>query len=141
MLQNRYRRHLRGISEASRRQLGGNSEAHPPFHSFYFVHYAGCYPLRPLVRDCILRLTLFIVRDFIPYISACRLLGHLYTLNFNMSCLVLIFSFASFLLFVLLRLRSHELPFPTTKVLLLFGLCVPQFWNGLRMGGFHELNG
>jgi hypothetical protein len=27
-----------------------------------------------------------------------------------------------------------------TKLLLLVGLCVPQFWNDLRMRGFHELN-
>ena len=26
------------------------------------------------------------------------------------------------------------------KLLLLVGLCVPQFWNDLRMRGFHELN-
>ena len=26
------------------------------------------------------------------------------------------------------------------KVVLLVGLCVPQFWNDLRMMGFHELN-
>lgn len=26
------------------------------------------------------------------------------------------------------------------KVLLFCGLCVPQFWNGVRMEGFHELH-
>ena len=96
MLQNRYRRQLRGNSEATRRQLGGNSEVTqrplPPFtlslfHFFTFLFCPLCrmlsgLPLRPLVRDCILRLTLFIVRDFIPYISACRLLGHSFTLSF-----------------------------------------------------------
>jgi len=28
----------------------------------------------------------------------------------------------------------------SAKVLLFFGLCVPQFWNGVRMGRFHELH-
>ena len=35
---------------------------------------------------------------------------------------------------------SRNKQLPTTKLQLLVGLCVPQFWNDLRMRGFHELN-
>ena len=48
---------------------------------------------------------------------------------FNFLCLL---SFIGFLF----RVRSKD----GAKLLLLVGLCVPQFWNDLRMRGFHELN-
>ena len=51
------------------------------------------------------------------------------------------FFFFNFLLLLFFYAFLYLVGIPAAKVLLLFGLCVPQFWNGLRMGGFHELNG